>query len=472
MVFSSIIFLLYFLPIVLAVNYFLPSKFRNYWLLVASLFFYAWGAPKFLFVLLGSIMVNFFLVKKLDQTSNTNSRKWLLFSSVAVNIGLLAYFKYFNFFVHNIGLLFESMGFGAVSWAHIALPIGISFFTFQSLTYSIDVYRKLHKPLSKWSDYTLYIMLFPQMIAGPIVRFGSIADQVLSRKTTTDGFNQGLIRFVFGLSKKVLIANTLAQYSSESLTLNGTALNATIAWIGILAYAMQIYFDFSGYSDMAIGIGRMLGFNFPENFNNPYNSKSITEFWRRWHITLGTWMRDYLYIPLGGNQVNSNFRLYFNLLFVFLISGFWHGANWNFIIWGAYHGLFLIVERLFLGKYLKKLPSLISIAYAFFVVIIGWIFFSVDRFDLAIEYIKVLFSNSFSFAEVLIDRKFIAVLLLALCLSFIALSKLGVVIQNHIYGYNKAKNTFWVKTLSVFLFLLCTISLVGSGFNPFIYFRF
>ncbi|MGB0431552.1 MAG: MBOAT family O-acyltransferase, partial [Bacteroidia bacterium] len=425
MVFSSIIFLLYFLPLVLVVNYLVPNKYRNYWLLIASLFFYAWGAPKFLFVLMGSIFANFWLVKQMHLSLSKSLKKFLLSLSVLINVALLVYFKYFNFFIENINQLIQSAGGVSITWAKILLPIGISFFTFQSLTYTVDVFRKIHQPLKKWSDYALYIMLFPQMIAGPIVRFSTIANQIIERKTSTTAFKQGLVRFIIGLSKKVLIANTLAQHSSENLVLNNVELNTTNAWVGILAYSFQIYFDFSGYSDMAIGIGKMLGFNFPENFNNPYNSKSITEFWRRWHITLGTWMRDYLYIPLGGNRVKTKGRLYFNLFFVFLISGLWHGASWNFVIWGAYHGFFLVIERLFLSRLIQRLPSILALIYAFFVVVIGWVFFSIESFETAINYVKILFSFNFKIEDFIIDRKVLFTLVLALFFSTIGLFRVG-----------------------------------------------
>ncbi|MBI1185709.1 MBOAT family protein [bacterium] len=471
MVFSSVIFLLYFLPIVLAVNYLLPARFRNYWLLFSSLFFYAWGAPDFVMLLMGSVVANFFAVKAMHQSHKFN-KIWLVLS-LTINVGLLIYFKYFNFFVDNINILLAQIGVQPMGYTKVLLPIGISFFTFQSLTYTIDVYRKVHEPLRKLSDYALYIMLFPQMIAGPIVRFSSIAGELVSRHTSHQQFKQGIHRFVIGLSKKVLLANTLAEFSTETLLQNGAELNATTAWLGILAYTFQIYFDFSGYSDMAIGLGNMLGFTFPENFNNPYASKSITEFWRRWHITLSTWMRDYLYIPLGGNRVGSKGRLYFNLAFVFIISGLWHGASWNFIIWGAYHGFFLIIERLFLGKILKNIPAVFSVSYAFLAALVGWVFFSIESFGEAVNYISIMFSGSFGFSELLLDRKYIFTLIISAVFAFWLYLPHGANLQNWFFGAKyRLYPSLAMNVVSVVLLLISFMHLVASGFNPFIYFRF
>lgn len=341
MVFSSVLFLFYFLPIFFLVYILIPVKLRNTWALIASLLFYAWGAPIFVFVVSGIIVIDFFIVNKIYESQDRSLRRKLLTVSVILKVGLLAYFKYANFFIENIDVVLQAAGFSKIPWTQVALPIGISFFTFQALTYSVDVYRKVHAPLKSIGDYLLYILLFPQLIAGPIVRYNEIADQLEDRHENENFDNRvlGLFRFIIGLSKKVLIANVLGAEADKAFAFSQDELTSNIAWIGILAYTFQIYFDFSGYSDMAIGLGRMMGFKFPENFNNPYVSQNITEFWRRWHITLGRFMRDYLYIPLGGNRVTVS-RMYFNLAFVFIVSGFWHGAAWNFLIWGAYHGFF------------------------------------------------------------------------------------------------------------------------------------
>lgn len=442
-------------------------------MLLISLVFYAWGAPGFVFVLTGSIVVNFLLVKKMETVTTAVLKKGLLAVSIAINVGLLLYFKYFNFFIENISNVLGAFGAEELSWHKVILPIGISFFTFQSLTYTIDVYTGAHRSLKRLTDYALYIMLFPQMIAGPIVRFHTIADQLIERSVTHSAFKNGLHRFIIGLAKKVLIANTLGEYASDALVANGVIPGTTEAWIGILAYTFQIYFDFSGYSDMAIGLGRIMGFRFPENFNNPYTSLSITEFWRKWHITLGVWMRDYLYIPLGGNKSTVKGRVYFNLLFVFLVSGLWHGASWNFVIWGAFHGLFLMLERLFLLKQLKKLPKAVPLFYCFLTVLVGWVFFSIESFDVAVAYLQSMFSFNFEESPVLYERKLMFALILASFFSFFLLFPFGKRIQEWFFN-EKEQVSARVLMNSIMLLLLgySFMHLIASGFNPFIYFRF
>ncbi|MFT6185131.1 MAG: alginate O-acetyltransferase complex protein AlgI, partial [Flavobacteriales bacterium] len=294
---------------------------KNGVILIASMLFYSFGAPKFIFVILASTVIDFYLVNALHNSEDLKKRKRFLILSLTLNLGLLAYFKYANFFVENVNSVLGEMGFHSVEWTKVALPIGISFYTFQTLTYSVDVYRRNHAPLKKLSDYLLYILSFPQMIAGPIVRFTTIADQITNRVETVDDKLLGFFRFCIGLGKKVLIANVLGEQASLLMEGDISLLSTSAAWVGIVAYTFQIYFDFSGYSDMAIGLGRMMGFTFPENFNSPYTSRSITEFWRRWHMTLSSFMRDYLYIPLGGSRVKSKSRLYTNLWIVFLLSG-------------------------------------------------------------------------------------------------------------------------------------------------------
>ena len=331
MVFASIFFLLFFLPVFLSIYGWVANRFRNLVLLIASLLFYAYGAPLFIWVLAASTFLNFYLVRRMDAELE-RSRLWFRLSLV-LNVGLLIVFKYANFTVES----WNAMGLWTIdSWTKIALPIGISFFTFQSLSYTIDVYRKEECPLKSPFHYFIYIFSFPQMIAGPIVRFGVVAKELVSREFNRNGIEKGAQRFIIGLAKKVIVANGIA----ASFPITGVEEWSTAgAWLALLAYTFQIYFDFSGYSDMAIGLGRIMGFHFPENFNRPYSAKSFTDFWRRWHMTLSFWMRDYLYIGLGGNR-NGVGRTYANLLTVFVISGFWHGASWNFLIWGLYHGLF------------------------------------------------------------------------------------------------------------------------------------
>lgn len=472
MVFSSSLFLLYFLPIFLLVYHIVPKSWKNYVILISSILFYTWGAPQFVFLLLSATIITFYLVKLLSNSKVRKTRRTLLFFSVSINLGLLVYFKYSNFFVDNFNVFISSLGFKPIAWLDVALPIGISFYTFQTITYALDVYRKVHLPLDKLSNYVLYIMAFPQMIAGPIVRFNTIADQIISREEKIDDKLIGLYRFIIGLGKKVLIANVMAEQADLIMDGNILELSSSMAWVGIFAYTMQIYFDFSGYSDMAIGLGKIMGFRFPENFSSPYTSKSITEFWRRWHITLGAFMKDYLYIPLGGNRVGKN-RLYFNLALVFLLSGLWHGASWNFVIWGGFHGLFLILDRLFLLKFLSKLPNIFSILITFFLTIMGWVIFRIENLTDAINFYQVLFSfKDMSNLEFIPEFGLIAVL--AIIFSFLASIKIGRKIINFFFERdNYTLIQHLALSLSTIILLILSISfVVSSDFNPFIYYRF
>ena len=472
MVFSSSVFLLYFLPIFLLIYNLTGKKYKNYVILLASIFFYAWGAPRFVFVIIGSTLIDFFIVKTLYESKKESKRKLLLFISVLINLGLLAYFKYANFFVENVNQVLASFGFSPMQWMHVALPIGISFYTFQTLTYSIDIYRGVRAPLKKPTDYLLYIMSFPQMIAGPIVRFSTIADDITGRQEKVDDKLIGIYRFAIGLAKKVLIANVMAEQADIILNGSLSDLSTPAAWVGILAYTFQIYFDFSGYSDMAIGLGKMMGFHFPENFQSPYTSTSISEFWRRWHITLGGFMRDYLYIPLGGNRV-SPVRLYFNLWLVFLFSGLWHGASWNFVIWGAYHGLFLILDRLFLLKFLRKIGKIPATILTFFIVVIGWVIFRIENMEGIWTFLGRLFAFDFSAQPELIAG-FGLVFGIAILFSFLASFKFGQSINDFIFQKNDYTVSchFGFIIISILLLIISISSITSSGFNPFIYFRF
>ena len=472
MVFSSITFLLYFLPVFLIVYHLVGKRHKNIVILVSSIFFYAWGAPKFVFVLLASTYLDFYLVKWMHEAKKEQKKKMLLVISILLNVGLLAFFKYANFFVENINLFFSGIGVAPLKWVEIALPIGISFYTFQTLTYSIDVYRNIHAPLKKVSDYVLYIIMFPQLIAGPIVRFNEIADQITGRSETSFEKLSGFHRFCIGLAKKVLIANVLGETADKLMNLPTTEMNASTAWLGITAFAFQIYFDFSGYSDMAIGLGKMMGFRFPENFNNPYISKSITEFWRRWHITLGTWMRDYLYLPLGGNRV-SPVRLYFNLWVVFLLSGLWHGAAWNFILWGAFHGLFLVLERLFLLKFYKMSGSIISMLVTFVITLCGWVVFQIDELSKIKNYFTHMFGFVFSDLNQFVDTEFWFTFFVAVCFSFFVLLPNGEKLQQSFFSPKyTSTNCLVIFLFSLILFSFSLGAISASAFNPFIYFRF
>lgn len=474
MVFSSIVFLLYFLPAFLLVYYFIPRKFKNITILLFSIFFYSWGAPRFIFVILGTTFLDFHLVKWMSNTKNQLHRRLMLTLSVSVNLGLLFYFKYSNFFIENVNVFLSLLGVKNIEWTKLILPIGISFYTFETITYVVDVYRRVHKPLVNFWDYQLYIILFPKLIAGPIIRYHDLADQITDRSQneTIDNWLTGFYRFIIGLSKKVLIANHMGLQADTIFAMNYSELGTYTAWIGILSYTFQIYFDFSGYSDMAIGLAKIIGFRFPENFNNPYISQSITEFWRRWHISLGAWMRNYLYIPLGGNKVKTKRRLYFNLWFVFLASGFWHGASWSFIIWGAYHGFFLVIERMFLLKIYEKTWKPLKIFLNFFIVVIGWVFFRVEKVNDAFLYLKQLFSLSKGNSYYL-DSEFYTFFILAIFFAFFAASNWGQKLQDNIYfnDYSLRRHSL-ISLCSVILLVLSISSITSFGFNPFIYFRF
>ena len=473
MVFSSITFLLYFLPIFLVVYIALPKFLKNTWILLTSCVFYAWGAPQFLFVVLISAIVDFYLVRWMHNQQILKRKRAILFLSIFMNVGLLAYFKYANFFIENVNSAFSSLGMGEIAWTEIALPVGISFYTFQTLTYSIDIYRGTDKPLARLDNYLLYILSFPQLIAGPIVRFGLVAQQLVSRPDTIDDKLYGFYRFCLGLGKKVLIANVLGRQAEFFLDLPAAELSTADAWFGMLCFTFQIYFDFAGYSDMAIGLGRMMGFTFPENFNNPYNSRSISEFWQRWHITLGTWMRDYLYIPLGGNRV-KNGRLYTNLLIVFVISGFWHGDSWNFVLWGLFHGTFLILDRLFLEKFLHRIGKIPSVLITFLIVVVGWAIFSIeDDVPHLYDYLGRMFAFDFSGISTGITVETLTILGIAALISFACISRLGNRIQSFIYSEKlNATHSIGITLASMVLFCVCVGYVTASGFNPFIYFRF
>jgi alginate O-acetyltransferase complex protein AlgI len=472
-VFSSVIFLVWFLPLFLILYYLAPRKVRNAVILLASLVFYAWGAPKFIFILVGTILVDFYLVKGIYHARDRRIRNLLLTASLLLSVGILLYFKYANFFLDNISLLFAALGMDAPHWTRIALPIGISFFTFQKITYAIDIYRKQTEPTRNAADYLLYVIMFPQLIAGPIVRYNTIAKQINDRSTPLSDRIQGFVRFCIGLAKKVILANTLGETADQIFDGSLTTLGTADAWLGLLAYSFQIYYDFAGYSDMAIGLGKMIGFTFPENFNSPYLSGSITEFWRRWHITLGQWMRDYLYIPLGGNRVNSKSRLYLNLWIVFLISGLWHGASWNFVIWGAWHGLFLALDRLFLLKFLRKAGRVPAVVLTFLISMLGWVFFRLEHLQDALVYFGRLFSFSFQQQSEYWNTGFAATLLVSMIFGWIVAIKPGKKLEGFFYRNPEGlPHKLSLMVIAIILYIICMAFIVGGNYNPFIYFRF
>lgn len=460
MVFSSIFFLLFFLPVFLTGYTLLRGEGKNHWLLIFSLLFYGYGAPEFIWVLLGSSLVNFYLVHHMHRHLSTRPgwAKALLWAGIVLNVGLLLVYKYANFVVdvgRNWGA-WELPG-----WVEIALPIGISFFTFQSLSYNLDIYRGQERPLRNPLHYLIYIFSFPQMIAGPIVRYGAVAAELVQRPFTRTNIRLGAQRFVVGLAKKVLIANTVAAAFPITEVEEWTTLSA---WAALLAYTVQIYFDFSGYSDMAIGLGRMMGFHFPENFNRPYNARSFTDFWRRWHMTLSFWMRDYLYIGLGGNRKGA-VRTYANLLVVFTISGFWHGASWNFLFWGLYHGFFLVIERLFLSRLLARLPKVMAQIWTLFFVVLGWALFAIVD-DIALgQFLSALFSTSSlgSWGGTL--KANLTLVVAAVLIAFPAYNLWARVSKTAEGG---TRSFMWHALLGVWTLA----ELAGTDFNPFIYFRF
>ena len=472
MVFSSNVFLILFLPVFLICYFASPKRWRNIILLLFSIVFYAYGAPTFILLLLGSTIINFYLVKLLYKSDNLVHRKLLAGLAIAISLGLLGYFKYANFFVDNLNAILGAIGLEPFTFAKVLLPIGISFFTFQSITYVVDAYRNVHKPMERLTDYMLYIIMFPQLIAGPIVRYCDIADEIRSREQNWSESLQGFYRFVIGLSKKVLIADVIGRQVDTLLAGDLLTMGTGTAWITIIAYTMQLYFDFSGYSDMAIGLGKIMGFHFPENFDNPYNSASVSEFWRRWHITLGTFMRNYLYIPLGGNRCSKP-RMYFNLWVVFLLSGLWHGASWNFVIWGAYHGFWLVLERIGLGKIYEKMGKIPSVIITFLIVTIGWAIFRIENLSDAFTFISRLFAFDFQSIAPINSLHFYAVLIVAMAFAFFSLSPLGKRGQTFFFytEYSKKQHlAIWL--VSVLLFIFCLGALNASGFSPFIYFRF
>ncbi len=473
MLFSSTFFLIYFLPLFFTAYFLIPVFLKNYFIVFASIFFYAWGAPQFVFALLETIIFNFCIAHIIVGLKENRLQKRLMVFSVIINLAFLLYFKYANFFVDNTNAMLGSFGIKPIELLQIALPIGISFFTFHQLSFIIDVYRGVKPPMKKISDYALYILLFPQLIAGPIIRYNEISDQIEGRdkRFNVDEVLLGFLRFAIGLAKKVLIANVLGKEADRIFTLQADELDFVLSWMGAITYTFQIYFDFSGYSDMAIGLAKMMGFTFPENFNNPYIAQSITDFWRRWHISLSRWMRDYLYIPLGGNKV-SGARLYFNLWVVFLISGLWHGAEWTFIAWGAYHGFFLAIERLFLLKITSKIGVFFRVLFTFFIVVIGWVLFRAKNMNQAICFLRKMFSFS-SKEEHYFSTHLVFIIILATILSFIPIiykakkTEISAGLQNISFG-----RTAFRVLLIILCMTLCIGEITCSDFNPFIYFRF
>jgi alginate O-acetyltransferase complex protein AlgI len=464
MVFSSLEFLLRFLPAVLALYFIVPHKRKNLFLLAASLVFYAWGEPVYVGLMIASCIVNYFLGLAIDRHRGTAGAKAALVSAIVVNLALLATFKYADFLIENVNRLLGS----AIASPGLPLPIGISFYTFQALSYTIDVYRGRAPVQRNLLTLATYIALFPQLVAGPIVRYPAIAGELEDRTHSIDLFAEGAYRFVLGLGKKVLIANNIGTiWSTATTTANPSVL---LSWLGIVAFALQIYFDFSGYSDMAIGLGRMLGFHLPENFDFPYLSQSVSEFWRRWHMSLSQWFRDYVYIPLGGNRV-VRARWIGNILIVWSLTGLWHGASWNFAAWGLYFGLLLLIERLFLGRLLGRLPRMVRHTYTMGIVLVSWVIFGLDSIAAISSYLGQLFGLrgvDLYNAEALYVLRSNAILLPIALLGAVPLAR-----TFHARYVERA--VFRAVAVPAFSVAVLTVSiayLVDSTFNPFLYFRF
>ena len=470
MVFSSLNFLFLFLPIVLVLYFLSPRKIKNAILLVASLIFYAWGEPVYVVLMLFSILINFLSSIWIDKYQDTKKAKVILIISVIINLALLGFFKYSDFLIQNINNLFGL----SIPLLNLPLPIGISFYTFQTMSYTIDVYRRDAKVQKNIVSFGAYVALFPQLIAGPIVRYVTIADQLDGRKETPDLFADGIKRFVTGLGKKVLLANNIGLVWTQIQGLDMGEMSVLGAWLGIIAFTFQIYFDFSAYSDMAIGLGKMFGFEFLENFNYPYISKSITEFWRRWHISLGTWFREYVYIPLGGNR-NGLAKQLRNIAIVWILTGVWHGASWNFVAWGAYYCVLLLLEKLFLLKVLDRIPAFFSHLYTLLCVVIGWVLFAFDSIGQGWQYLTYMFGGGG--VPLFNDRSIYMILsnMVMLIILIFASTPLPSKIANKAMAAVQARPaiaTVVQNVVFVGIFLISVAYLVDSTYNPFLYFRF
>lgn len=472
MLFNSLSFLWMFLPILLIIYFFASKKYRNLILLIFSLFFYAWGEPKYIILMILSIIVNYIfgrlINKAKEKRQKTWQRVWLTLDLLA-NIGMLAYFKYFNFLVANVNNVF---GAGTLSIGEIALPIGISFYTFQIMSYIIDLYKGEIKVQKNMFKLALYISFFPQLIAGPIVKYKDIDDQLDNREITLEKFSYGVRRFVYGLAKKILVADSMAAIVDTIFAAGTGSLEMHTAWVGAICYALQIFFDFSGYSDMAIGLGAMFGFNFPENFNLPYISGSVTEFWRRWHISLSTWFKEYLYIPMGGNR-KGKIRTYINLWVVFLATGIWHGAAWTFVVWGLFHGLFMFIERLGLKKVLDRC-KIINHIYLLLVMLVGWVIFRAPHLSDAMQYIKVMFTGQITETPVQLYNVVNVRTIIAFVLAILLSGPIQILI-NKIKVKNSTKQlikAYFQPFMVIILLVLCVFYLVNNTYSTFIYFRF
>ena len=466
MVFSGIEFLYYFLPAVMLIYFLAPKRLKNLMLFVSGLGFYAWGEPIYVVVMVISTAVDYTAGILMSKTEDERKRRACLISSVVINLGLLFTFKYSSFAVNTFNSVFRT----AIPSPNLPLPIGISFFTFQSMSYTIDLYRRKISVQRSFINFAAYVTCFPQIVAGPIVKYQDIAAELEERRVSISDMSDGVSIFVVGLAKKVLLANNIGIFWSQIKGMDYSTLPALTAWLGIIAFTFQIYFDFSGYSDMAIGLGRMLGFTYPKNFDLPYISKSVSQFWRRWHITLGSWFRDYVYIPLGGSR-EGKWKTVRNLAIVWLLTGLWHGASINFVLWGAWFGVLIIAEHMGMGRLLEKLPSALSWLYTMLAVVLGWVLFDTDSISSAFRFIGAMFGAGGSFASgaswSLLAQ---AAVSLAICIFFSSGAA-----KNYIkrIGGQDSKVILVLKpVITAALLIASTAYLVNSTYNPFLYFNF
>lgn len=468
MVFSSLIFIFLFLPITILTYYICPRNLKNFVLLIASLIFYGWGEPIYIFLMIVSTIFSYItglIINKFRHCKRISLAVFML--SIIVNLGILCFFKYYGFLVDNINSIFNLN----IVVNKLPLPVGISFYTFQTMSYIIDVYLDKVSVQKNIISFGTYITMFPQLVAGPIVKYGDIAKQLDNRKESLASFGEGAEIFIIGLAKKVLLANNIGVLWSGIKATPLGEISIISAWLGIIGFTFQIYFDFSGYSDMAIGLGKMFGFELMENFNYPYISKSVTEFWRRWHISLGSWFREYVYIPLGGNKIGK-LKQYRNLFIVWFLTGFWHGASWNFIFWGLYFGFFVTIEKIFLLKWLQSKSKFISHIYTLLIVIVGWVLFEFDSMTVCMSFIKVMFGFG---GNTLLDSNAIYYLYTNLIL-FVILVICSTPLPKKIILYIKNNLKLWsaiiIPLIYLLLLFISTAYLVNESYNPFLYFKF
>ncbi len=470
MVFSSIVFLFRFLPLFFLLYYLVPERMKNLILFLGSLIFYAWGEPVYVLLMLFSTVVDYVHGRLLERLRGKRAARLVLLSSVVVNLGVLCFFKYADFLIESVNAVFGT-GFPLFS---LGLPIGISFYTFQTMSYTIDVYRGQASVQKNLLDFGVYVTMFPQLIAGPIVKYRDVEKSLHHRNVTLIDVSEGLKRFCIGLGKKVLLANNIGELWAFVSGMDLRRISMLTAWLGILAFAFQIYFDFSGYSDMAIGLGRMLGFRFPENFNYPYISASVTEFWRRWHISLGSWFREYVYFPLGGSRRGLPRQL-LNILVVWMLTGIWHGAGWNFLLWGLWFALALMLEKLFLGRLLAWLPKGVGILYTLLVAVAGWVLFALETPGGIWSYVKAMTGMGMSLIDrqgIYLGRQYLILFLIALAASTPLPHKLTEYFKNSRTGFHIALYRFGEKFIPAAVLLLAIAGIVDASYNPFLYFRF